>query len=282
MMSLPEEILQRIEERFCVECAGVNMMPPRRAAEEIGSERRVREQLVLMEKLIGGALAGKRLLELGSGIGLLQAVAITDGIQAFGVEPDTLNCHISQAVLRYYNIGIAQISQAFGERMPFADGTFDVVCSFLVLEHVHDPRLVLAEAARILKAGGYIHFVVPNYGSVWEGHYNIPWIPNSPNWLARLYVQLLGRDPAYVDTLQMVTPRQLRKMVEDLPLRVKSWGLEIWEYRLETADFSEWSELKRLKTMVRWAQRLRLVELVRIIGRRLDFFTPIVLTAQKV
>jgi SAM-dependent methyltransferase len=282
MSSLPEEILQRIEAHFCAECAGVNMMPPRRAAEEIGNRHRVREQLSLMEDLVGDALAGKRLLECGSGIGLLQAEALTDGVRAFGIEPDASNCDLSRAVLQSYGYGVAQVSQARGERLPFADATFDVVCSFLVLEHVHDPRAVLTEAARVLKRGGYVHFVVPNYGSIWEGHYNVPWIPGCPKWLAKVYVRLLRRDPGYIDTLRMVTPRQLRRIVRDLPLHVKSWGIEIWEYRLNTLDFSEWSELKRLKTIVRWARRLHVIEVVRVVGRRVGLFTPIILTAQRV
>lgn len=280
--SLPEDVLLRIEENFCAECAGVNMIPSRRVAREVSDKRRVREQLALMEQWVGERSTGKRLLELGSGIGLLQAEALTDGIEAFGVEPDISSCDVSRAVLHYYGIEAVRISQAFGERLPFADGTFDIVCSFLVLEHVHNPQFVLTEAARVLKPGGYIHFVAPNYGSVWEGHYNIPWIPHSPKWLAKTYVWLLRRDPSYVDTLQLVTPGQLRRIVKDLPLEVISWGVEVWEHRLETLDFSEWSELGRLKTMVRWARRLHLVELVRIVGGKLDFFTPIILTARRV
>ena len=281
MTPLPKDILQQIEDHFCAEYAGINMMPPRRAAEEIGDECRVREQLALMEKCIGEPSTGKRLLEIGSGIGLLQAVALTDGIRAFGIEPDPSNRRLSRAVLRSYGIEVSQVSQAFGERMPFADGTFDTVCSFLVLEHVRDLGAILIEATRVLKPGGFIHFVVPNYGSIWEGHYNILWIPHSPKWLAKFYVWVLGRDPRYIDELQMVTPGQLRRIVRRLPLDVRSWGLEVWEYRLETLDFTEWSESRHLKTMVRWARRLYLVELVRVIGRRLDFFTPIILTARK-
>ncbi len=282
MTSLPEEILQRIEEQFCTEYAGVNAMPPRRAAEEIGDERRVREQLALMEDLIGQPVIGKRLLEIGSGIGLLQSVATNDGIQAFGVEPERFNCRVSKSILRHYGIETLQVAQAFGERLPFVDGAFDIICSFLVMEHVQDPHLVLSEATRVLKPGGHIHFVVPNYGSIWEGHYNIPWIPHSPRWLAKLYVWLLGRRPDFIDTLQLLTPGKLRRIVASLPLQVKSWGVQVWEHRLETLDFSEWSELKRLKKMVRLAQRFHIVGLVRVIGSRLDFFTPIILTAQKI
>ena len=42
-----------------------------------------------------------------------------------------------------------------GGRIPFDDGSFDVVFCKQVLEHVEDPRLVLAEVARVLAPGGW-------------------------------------------------------------------------------------------------------------------------------
>jgi SAM-dependent methyltransferase len=281
MMPLPEDILRRIAARFQQEYAGVNLMPVRRAAEEIGSEKRVREQLSLMARCIGEPMTGKRLLEIGGGIGLLQAIARTEGIQAFSVEPETFNCQLARDVLQSYRMPQTWVAQSVGERLPFPDETFDIVCSFLVMEHVRDPRCVLSEAARVLKPGGYLHFVAPNYGSIWEGHYNFLWIPNSPRWLAKVYVRLQGRRSNFVDTLQLLTPGMIRRIVRGLPLEVRSLGVEIWEYRLDSLDFSEWSELKRLKALVQIARRLRLVEVVRSLGRRLDLFTPIILTARK-
>lgn len=41
-----------------------------------------------------------------------------------------------------------------GCRLPFADGTFDVVTSFSVIEHQDDKALAAAEVARVLKPGG--------------------------------------------------------------------------------------------------------------------------------
>ena len=281
MTSLPEDILLRIAAHFEQEYAGVNLMPVRRAAEEIGSEKRVREQLALMADCIGEPLTGKRLLEIGGGIGLLQAVARTDGIQAFSVEPGAFNCQLARDVLQCYQIPQTFGAQAVGERLPFPSDSFDIVCSFLVMEHVRDPRSILTEAARVLKPGGYLHFVAPNYGSVWEGHYNFLWIPNSPRWLAKTYVRLMGRRADFIDTLQLVTPGMFRRILRSLPLEVRSLGVEIWEHRLDALDFTEWSELRRLKDWVRLAQRLRLIELVRFIGRKLDLFTPIILTARK-
>ena len=87
--------------------------------------------------------------------------------------------------------------------------------------------------------------------------------------------------PDIADGRGMVGAGMFRRIVRSLPLEVRSLGVEIWEHRLDALDFTEWSELRRLKDWVRLAQRLRLIELVRFIGRRLDLFTPIILTARK-
>ncbi len=47
-----------------------------------------------------------------------------------------------------------------GRTMPFADGTFDVVCSHTVLEHVRFPEITLQEIARVLAPNGRsVHLV---------------------------------------------------------------------------------------------------------------------------
>lgn len=54
-------------------------------------------------------------------------------------------------------------------KLPFASGTFDVVTSIEVIEHVH-PYLamqILAEARRVLKSDGKIIVTTPNYRSLW-------------------------------------------------------------------------------------------------------------------
>ena len=50
----------------------------------------------------------------------------------------------------------------FGEDMPFAAQTFDLITANMVFEHVADPRQVLREVRRILKPGGRLVFHTPN------------------------------------------------------------------------------------------------------------------------
>jgi 2-polyprenyl-3-methyl-5-hydroxy-6-metoxy-1,4-benzoquinol methylase len=60
---------------------------------------------------------------------------------------------------------------------PFAPESFDVITCFDVLEHVYDPRQVLAKVAEWLKPSGIFYVLVPNidsaearvFGSYWHG-----------------------------------------------------------------------------------------------------------------
>jgi SAM-dependent methyltransferase len=50
--------------------------------------------------------------------------------------------------------------------LPFAEGTFDIVVSMDVIEHVPEPAPWLAEATRVLRPGGVLFLTTPNYASL--------------------------------------------------------------------------------------------------------------------
>lgn len=54
--------------------------------------------------------------------------------------------------------------------LPFADGSFDVVGAFDVLEHSEPEQLALAELRRVLAPGGRLLMSVPAYQWAWSGH----------------------------------------------------------------------------------------------------------------
>jgi len=79
---------------------------------------------------------------------------------------------------------------AAGEGLPFQNGTFSLILSHEVLEHVQDDRASVSEMVRVLHSSGRIAIFVPNrgypfetHGMYWHGRYrfgNIPLINYLP------------------------------------------------------------------------------------------------------
>lgn len=58
-------------------------------------------------------------------------------------------------------------------RLPFEDGTFDVVCALDVIEHIDDDRSTTLELWRICKPGGVLVVTVPAFPWLWSEHDDI-------------------------------------------------------------------------------------------------------------
>jgi len=61
--------------------------------------------------------------------------------------------------------------------LPWPAGHFDLVVINHVLEHVADPWMACAEAARVLRSGGILYVGVPNYGSLQQRLFGTLWFP---------------------------------------------------------------------------------------------------------
>jgi SAM-dependent methyltransferase len=55
-----------------------------------------------------------------------------------------------------------------GHWLPFKDGTFDVILSTDVLEHVREPKQIFAEASRVLRPGGLLIMTAPQTAHLHE------------------------------------------------------------------------------------------------------------------
>ena len=243
---------------------------------------RAAEALDLVAERVPFPLAGRGLLEIGAGVGAVQLVARRRGICAFGVEPGFLGARASGRLFAEQGAGATSVACAVGELLPFCDETFDVVCSFQVLEHVRDPAAVLAETRRVLKPGGYFVHVFPNFGSLWEGHYGVPWLPHLPKPVARLYLRLLGHDLSMLEELQLLSRQRVAALLSrHQDVKVIDWGTALWEHRVRTLEFSEWAYLGRVKRALRLLHRLRLIGPGIALGRVLRLETPIVLVGTR-
>ncbi|TDI29994.1 MAG: glycosyltransferase [Acidobacteria bacterium] len=165
-------------------------------------------------------LQGRRLLDIGCGLGTLLLEAGRHGASALGIEPDPRSLVLSRHRLAREGGPAVGVVAAVGESLPLADASCDVVTCCSVLEHVEDPRAVLAEVARVLKPGGWLYLGVPNALNFQERHYKVFMPPRTPRFLARLYLRLRGRDPAFLGTLHEMTPGRARALVQAAGLKI--------------------------------------------------------------
>jgi len=93
--------------------------------------------------------AGKDVLECGCGTGLLLERIARFAKSARGVDLST--GMLEKA--RERGLGVEEGSVT---RLPFADGSFDVVCAFKVLAHVPEVGRALSEMVRVTRPGGMI------------------------------------------------------------------------------------------------------------------------------
>jgi len=168
----------------------------------------------MLEKLLSDKLRTAKILEIGSGNGFSLCFALLKGLDITGIEPGEREFngryYRARELLRINNVDEKRLINAYAEDLPFEDNTFDAVFSVAVLEHVSDVEKTMSESLRVLKKGGILWANVPNYSSFYEGHYNLPWIPNISKENAKKYVKLFGRDPEFIDGLNFLTPKMFK------------------------------------------------------------------------
>jgi len=123
----------------------------------IDRRRGVHRRCKAIHRAVGRA---GRILDVGCATGLFLDGMRTFGWQVHGVE-------ISQAAAGYARarFGIP-VFQGRLEESNFESSSFDVVTFWDVLEHVHEPKRVLAEVARILRPNGLLVVGIPNPDSL--------------------------------------------------------------------------------------------------------------------
>lgn len=265
---IPDEIFERVASSFGKFASSINLKDARiNAKDHLNIDKSFKRAGILKRYT---ELEGKKVLEIGSGCGTNMLVWIKSfNTDHYGVEPGSdgfeSGYSISLDILRANNIDPSRVINCSGEKIPFSDGSFDIVYSANVLEHTENPLNVFYESIRVLKKEGILHFEMPNYLSYFEGHYMVFQPPIVWKWILPLWVQVVfRRDPAFAKTLRTeINPlwckRSIKKLNDQFPIKLLSLGEDIFReslrnsYKFETEIVS--AKLKKIMRIVNFFNR---------------------------
>lgn len=153
-----------------------------------------------------------RLLDVGCGPAGL--VAEYDGHAALVVGSDRYMTNFTEFDGQF---GVKLLAEAKMTALPFEDGSFDLVTSSWVLEHLANPAGCMAEIARVLAPGGRFLFITPN-------------ALNYVVWLRRLVPDLMSkslvkaiydRDEDFINSTyyRMNTPAEVEQLCSAVGLQ---------------------------------------------------------------
>jgi ubiquinone/menaquinone biosynthesis C-methylase UbiE len=107
-----------------------------------------------------GDVAGRDVLEVGSGAGQCSRWVVEHGGRAVGLDLSHRQLQHSRRIDEETGVPVPSV-RGTATALPFANASFDVVfCSFGALQFVHEIDVAVREAARVLRPGGRFAFSI--------------------------------------------------------------------------------------------------------------------------
>ncbi|MBI4259961.1 MAG: class I SAM-dependent methyltransferase [Actinobacteria bacterium] len=155
-------------------------------------------RLGLMEDGVPGPVRGRTLLEVGCAYGWFLAAARERGYEVTGLEYSA-PAAVRAAELLGVDIHVGELGEA-----GLAEGAFDAVAFWDVIEHVSDPLAFLREVRRVVRPAGIAAFSCPYFDSVPARLFRSRWWALKPT-----------------EHIWHFTSRTLRSVFEDAGFRIR-------------------------------------------------------------
>jgi SAM-dependent methyltransferase len=202
---------------------------------------------------------GKRVLEIGSGLGTDARTIIGKGGDYTGINIDQASTEATAQALRAFSLP-GRALQRDATSLDFSDGAFDVVYSFGVLHHIPAAGAAVAEIHRVLKPGGELLVMLYNRTSV---NYAVEIM-----FLRKLALRMLSLPGAIALLAQMGFPR--RKLERHRALAGQLGGMRDDEWLSRNTDGPD----NPYSTVYDAAQASALLRGFRIKASEVRFFDP--------
>jgi 2-polyprenyl-3-methyl-5-hydroxy-6-metoxy-1,4-benzoquinol methylase len=191
------------------------------------------EELVgKLEREFLGSLAGRRVLDIGSGYGGCCIAAAKRGASVVGLELSHRTLEMARANAQDHGANVEFLSLDMTDGDPVAKlGRFDLVIADNVIEHVRNPAGLVANSSRLLLNGGYMYVTAPNARSVdmvrSEVHYGMSGASLvSPKAAEAMLNEYSARRPRSYEVTHYLAFRQYVELFERYFLEARSLLVE--------------------------------------------------------
>ena len=166
--------------------------------------------------VVGDSLTpSQRILEVGAGLCLFSLFLKSEGFEITALEPSrggySFFEQARQAIAQQFPSLELPVLPCPAEALsPETHGSFDLIFSNNVIEHIPDWETALAAMSSALVTDGRMIHACPNYFVPYEPHYSIPVFRCYPSMSKRLFLPA-NADPEIWDSLNFISCRQVRK-----------------------------------------------------------------------
>jgi 2-polyprenyl-3-methyl-5-hydroxy-6-metoxy-1,4-benzoquinol methylase len=194
-------------------------------SEETGKERKevddilklyvneARAALFFVEPLLARNI---RILEVGAGICVLSLFLKEEGFDIIALEPALAGFGffngLKKIVVRHYNeINLTILSYPADELREERVGSFDLIFSFNVIEHIPSPFSTLLVLMSVLKNKGQMAHSCPNYLVPYEPHFGVPVLAIWPNLSKFLFKRKISGREELWNSLNFITYLEIKQ-----------------------------------------------------------------------